>query len=339
MARSGVTTSNHRVQPTIIHPVVENIDKQSVKLNATRFPDTACSMFLQTQLNSLNRSSFSNELTVKEVFSDTKDYFVGEEGEHLKSLLDKVGIDLGTVNYRFRMIIVSQIQEGDEVLFFIMTVKEYESLGCVAIDYLDSLFYYKPGKSGVSRGAVYDAVINSYLDYAVTLGYCKSHIFVCSPRDNGSFLFNKRPKDMVIYDQTKLTNWYKKVLDNNKESVESYQQTLPSYFDDCKTIEEFIRNLLVSDLLRDMLIGTLQGVAYEGGKQLIFITLAKKQSSSTSTNQQRIYHSMTESRKSYMDNLERRKLEFDTLEKAKKSTAKIFELLLSETQTNKENSQ
>ncbi|EGT33125.1 hypothetical protein CAEBREN_22671 [Caenorhabditis brenneri] len=204
--------------------------------------------------------------------------------------------------------------------------------------------------------------MNSYLDYAATLGYCKSHFFVCSLRDNGSFLFNKRPKDMVIYDQTKLTNWYKKVLDNNDGSVESYQQNLPSYFDDCKTIEEFIRNLLVSDLLRDMLIGTLQGVAYgpfasgtdylfeilrasiklyfsESGKQLIFITLAKKQSSSTSTNQKRIYHLMTESRKSYMDNLERQKLEFDTLEKAKKSTAKIFELLQSETQSNKENSQ
>ncbi|EGT43275.1 hypothetical protein CAEBREN_12618 [Caenorhabditis brenneri] len=162
--------------------------------------DTPLAQLMHKNLDTLFEGKRHN-LTVKEVFSKELLYSETAEGREAKQMLHRHGIQFIDYSYRYRMICVFQEQDGEEVLFFCMSVKEYRAQKWCSVDYLDSVSLY----SGVVfRTKVYEELIYSYFEYARSIGYERVHIFVSALGENEEYFFHKRPTTMRLPEQPML---------------------------------------------------------------------------------------------------------------------------------------
>ncbi|EGT43282.1 hypothetical protein CAEBREN_19526 [Caenorhabditis brenneri] len=162
--------------------------------------DTPLSQLMQKNLDDLFEGTRHN-LTVKEVYSKELLYSETEDGREAKQMLQRHGIQFIDYSFRYRMICVFQKHDGEEVLFFCMSVKEYRAQKWCTIDYLDSVSLY----SGVVfRTKVYEELIYSYFEFARSIGYERVHIFVAALGENKEYFFHKRPTTMRLPEQPML---------------------------------------------------------------------------------------------------------------------------------------
>ena len=123
--------------------------------------------------------------------------------------------------YRSKCIAFFQHRNGVDILLFVLYVHEFgddttpANRRCVYISYLDSVHFLSPR---YLRTPLYHTLLNGYLAYAKSNGYCRAHIWACPPSRGDDYIFPHHPRDQRTPNADHLIGWYRQLL---AEAVEA----------------------------------------------------------------------------------------------------------------------
>ncbi|CBK23413.2 uncharacterized protein [Blastocystis hominis] len=123
--------------------------------------------------------------------------------------------------YRSKCIAFFQHRNGVDILLFVLYVHEFDentipaNRRCVYISYLDSVHFLSPR---YLRTPLYHTLLNGYLAYAKSNGYCRAHIWACPPSRGDDYIFPHHPRDQRTPNADHLIGWYRQLL---AEAVEA----------------------------------------------------------------------------------------------------------------------
>ncbi|CAL2038783.1 unnamed protein product [Caenorhabditis brenneri] len=174
-----------------------------------------------------------------------------EMSDHEKQRFSGIYNLMDKVPRTFKVYGVTQEDEGQDVLVFLMAVNEYSrgvgvpkhKEGIVSFEFIDTVKYLKPPQK--SR-EINQKLLRLYLQNAQQRGFTKARIHASAPGSKEyDFMFNNRPQFKKNLNQKGLFDWYKEnmeklVVDMERDGVQmTYQHVFdPSHHRSVKTICE-----------------------------------------------------------------------------------------------------
>ena len=126
-----------------------------------------------------------------------------------------------SIPYQSKCIAFFQHRDGVDILLFVLYVHEFgdqvipPNRRCIYISYLDSVHFLTPR---YLRTPIYHCILNSYLQYAKTNGYCRAHIWACPPSRGDDYIFSHHPRDQRTPNADHLIGWYRNLLAKGVDS-------------------------------------------------------------------------------------------------------------------------
>lgn len=196
------------------------------KYSAEKLKRTDISDFIEKRIND-HLKTFKSDIepiTIRNVLFCTKTSRILPETQK------RMPSSLREFPYNSRAIFAFQKVDGSDVCFFGFYAQEYSNCDepnnrRVYLAYMDSVCLMEPKSV---RSSVYKQILMAYFEYMKKLGYVYVHIWACPPKPRVDYIFYRHPKEQKYLSRSRLTNWYKDVLEQciEKGVIRNYYDIL-----------------------------------------------------------------------------------------------------------------